>query len=140
MLLPFFWSTFFCLYVSFIFYIYEYFFLHVHVHYVHLLLNLQGLLDLLANRCLAQGTNAWTATDHTAYTMETAGSEGFLNLLPIYLDHVLYPTLKVSDVQCNENVFSLYPLDLCFWETAHICTPSLSQHFALSENYGLMLA
>lgn len=111
MLLPFFWSTFFCLYVSFIFYIYEYFFLHVHVHYVHLLLNLQGLLDLLANRCLAQGTNAWTATDHTAYTMETAGSEGFLNLLPIYLDHVLYPTLKVSNVQCNENVFSLYPLD-----------------------------
>ena len=111
MLLPFFWSTFFCLYVSFIFYIYEYFFLHVHVHHVHLLLNLQGLLDLLANRCLAQGTNAWTATDHTAYTMETAGSEGFLNLLPIYLDHVLYPTLKVSNVQCNENVFSLYPLD-----------------------------
>ena len=111
MLLPFFWSTFFCLYVSFIFYIYEYFFLHVHVHYVPLLLNLQGLLDLLANRCLAQGTNAWTATDHTAYTMETAGSEGFLNLLPIYLDHVLYPTLKVSNVQCNENVFSLYPLD-----------------------------
>ena len=111
MLLPFFWSTFFCLYVSFIFYIYEYFFLHVHVHHVHLLLNLQGLLDLLANRCLAQGTNAWTATDHTAYTMETAGSEGFLNLLPIYLDHVLYPTLKVSNLQCNENVFSLYPLD-----------------------------
>ena len=106
MLLPFFWSTFFCLYVSFIFYIYEYFFLHVHVHHVHLLLNLQGLLDLLANRCLAQGTNAWTATDHTAYTMETAGSEGFLNLLPIYLDHVLYPTLKVSNVPCNENVFS----------------------------------
>ncbi|XP_015753164.1 PREDICTED: uncharacterized protein C3H1.02c-like [Acropora digitifera] len=55
----------------------------------------KGLLDLLANRCLAQGTNAWTATDHTAYTMETAGSEGFLNLLPIYLDHVLYPTLTV---------------------------------------------
>ena len=78
---------------------------------LHLLLTLQGLLDLLANRCLAQGTNAWTATDHTAYTMETAGSEGFLNLLPIYLDHVLYPTLKVSNLLCNENVFSLYPLD-----------------------------
>lgn len=59
------------------------------------------MLDLLANRCLAQGTNAWTATDHTAYTMETAGSEGFLNLLPVYLDHVLYPTLTVSGLQCN---------------------------------------
>ena len=54
------------------------------------------MLDLFANRCLAQGTNAWTDTDHTCYTMTTAGSEGFLNLLPIYLDHVLYPTLTVS--------------------------------------------
>ncbi|CAH1271971.1 Hypp4744 [Branchiostoma lanceolatum] len=56
----------------------------------------KGVLDLLANRCLAQGTNAWTDTDHTAYTVTTAGSQGFLNLLPIYLDHVLYPTLTDS--------------------------------------------
>ena len=53
----------------------------------------KGVLDLLANRCLSSGTNAWTDTDHTCYTMTTAGSQGFLNLLPIYLDHVLYPTL-----------------------------------------------
>lgn len=58
--------------------------------------NSQGVLDLLANRCLAQGTNAWTDVDHTCYTVSTAGSEGFLNLLPIYLEHVLYPTLTVS--------------------------------------------
>ncbi|KAK3088334.1 hypothetical protein FSP39_017783 [Pinctada imbricata] len=56
----------------------------------------KGVLDLLANRCLASGTNAWTDTDHTCYTMTTAGSEGFLNLLPIYLDHILYPTLTES--------------------------------------------
>jgi Zn-dependent M16 (insulinase) family peptidase len=55
----------------------------------------KGVLDLLANRCLAQGTNAWTDVDHTCYTMTTAGSDGFLTLLPIYLDHVLYPTLTV---------------------------------------------
>ena len=30
------------------------------------------------------------------YTIEVAGSEGFLNILPIYLDHVLYPTLTDS--------------------------------------------
>lgn len=54
----------------------------------------KGVLDLLANRCLASGTNAWTDTDHTCYTMTTAGHEGFLNLLPIYLDHLLYPTLS----------------------------------------------
>lgn len=53
----------------------------------------KGVLDQLANRCLASGTNAWTDTDHTCYTMTTAGSKGFLNLLPIYLDHILYPLL-----------------------------------------------
>ncbi|XP_025831305.1 uncharacterized protein C05D11.1 [Agrilus planipennis] len=54
----------------------------------------KGVLDLLANRCLASGTNAWTDVDHTCYTMETAGSEGFLALMPIYLDHILYPVLS----------------------------------------------
>ena len=41
-------------------------------------------------------------TDHTAYTVQTAGSEGFLNLLPIYLDHLIYPTLTVcrSSMMC----------------------------------------
>ena len=53
----------------------------------------KGILDLVANQCFAQGTNAWTAVDHTAYTVETAGWEGFLILLPIYLDHILFPTL-----------------------------------------------
>ncbi|XP_060831851.1 uncharacterized protein C05D11.1-like [Bombus pascuorum] len=53
----------------------------------------KGVLDLLANRCLASGTNAATQVDCTFYTMTTAGSEGFLSLMPIYLDHILYPTL-----------------------------------------------
>lgn len=56
----------------------------------------KGVLDLLANRCLSSGTNAYTDTDHTNYTLSTAGSDGFLNLLPIYLDHVLFPTLTDS--------------------------------------------
>lgn len=53
----------------------------------------KGVLDQLASRCLASGTNAWTDIDHTCFTMTTVGPKGFLNLLPIYLDHVLYPTL-----------------------------------------------
>lgn len=53
----------------------------------------KGILDLLANRGFAQGTNAWTANDHTAYTISTAGEQGFLQMLPIYVDHILYPTL-----------------------------------------------
>lgn len=56
----------------------------------------KGILDLLANRCLASGTNAWTDTDHTCYTIKTVGSNGFLKLLPIYLDHILFPTLSGS--------------------------------------------
>ncbi|XP_034934378.1 uncharacterized protein C05D11.1-like [Chelonus insularis] len=53
----------------------------------------KGVLDLLGNRCLASGTNAWTDKDHTNYTMTTVGSEGFLSLMPIYLDHILFPNL-----------------------------------------------
>jgi Zn-dependent M16 (insulinase) family peptidase len=42
------------------------------------------------------GTNAWTATDHTAYTLDTAGWEGFSQILPVYLEHILLPTLTDS--------------------------------------------
>lgn len=55
----------------------------------------KGLLDLWANRSLADGTNARTDNDHTYYMLETAGSDGFLSLMPLYLEHILYPTLKV---------------------------------------------
>ncbi|KAN0061466.1 hypothetical protein ACQY0O_006313 [Thecaphora frezii] len=53
----------------------------------------KGVLDTLANRAFASGTNAWTANDHTAYTLTTAGSDGFLRMLPVYLDHAFFPTL-----------------------------------------------
>ena len=68
------------------------------------------MLDQLANRCFARGTSknwkkqslnfkfsdAWTDVDHTCYTLTTAGSEGTLNLLPVYMDHILYPTITES--------------------------------------------
>lgn len=53
----------------------------------------KGVLDNLANRAFAEGTNAWTDTDNTVYTISTAGQQGFLQLLPIYVDHILYPTM-----------------------------------------------
>ena len=53
----------------------------------------KGILDKLSNLAFSNGTNAWTDTDHTAYTLSTAGGQGFLQLLPIYVDHILYPTL-----------------------------------------------
>jgi len=52
----------------------------------------KGLLDKLASRAYSN-TNAWTATDHTAYTLDTAGWEGFAQILPVYLEHVILPTL-----------------------------------------------
>jgi hypothetical protein len=53
----------------------------------------QGVLDQLAVKCFSPGTDAWTDSDHACYTLKTAGKEGFLSLLPIYLEHVFYPTL-----------------------------------------------
>src|SRR5271155_679940 len=61
----------------------------------------KGFLDKLATRAYS-GTNAWTATDHTAYTLETAGWAGFAQILPIYLEHVIVPTL--TDAGCTTEV------------------------------------
>jgi Zn-dependent M16 (insulinase) family peptidase len=61
----------------------------------------KGFLDKLATRAYS-GTNAWTATDHTAYTLETAGWAGFAQILPVYLEHVIVPTL--TDAGCTTEV------------------------------------
>ena len=61
----------------------------------------KGFLDKLATRAYS-GTNAWTATDHTAYTLETAGWAGFAQILPVYLEHVIAPTL--TDAGCLTEV------------------------------------
>ncbi|TDZ40042.1 Uncharacterized protein C8035_v004911 [Colletotrichum spinosum] len=61
----------------------------------------KGLLDKLASRAYS-GTNAWTATDHTAYTLESAGWDGFSQILPVYLEHVILPIL--TDEACVTEV------------------------------------
>ncbi|ETS79861.1 hypothetical protein PFICI_07390 [Pestalotiopsis fici W106-1] len=61
----------------------------------------KGLLDKLASRAYGT-TNAWTATDHTAYTLETAGWEGFAQTLPVYLEHLIVPTM--TDAACLTEV------------------------------------
>ncbi|GAA6054753.1 hypothetical protein JCM3770_000926 [Rhodotorula araucariae] len=52
-----------------------------------------GILDALANRMLGTGANAWTAVDRTTYTFESASAEGMLTVLPVYLDHILFPRI-----------------------------------------------
>ncbi|KAF3481641.1 cytoplasm protein [Arthroderma uncinatum] len=49
------------------------------------------------------GINAWTSTDHTAYTLDTAGWESFALVLPVYLEHVIAPTL--TDASCYTEVY-----------------------------------
>ena len=64
-----------------------------------------GVLDILANKIYAAGTNAWTDTDNTTYTISTVEKDGFLQLLPIYLDHIFYPTLKESGYITEGSIF-----------------------------------
>jgi Zn-dependent M16 (insulinase) family peptidase len=61
----------------------------------------KGLLDKLSSRAYSS-TNAWTAVDHTAYTLESAGWDGFAQILPVYLEHVILPT--ITDEGCYTEV------------------------------------
>ena len=62
----------------------------------------KGILAKLTNRAYSD-MNAWTATDHTAYTLESAGWDGFAQILPVYLEHVILPTL--TDAACYTEVW-----------------------------------
>ncbi|KAF2185134.1 zinc metalloprotease-like protein [Zopfia rhizophila CBS 207.26] len=61
----------------------------------------KGVLDKIATRSYSD-TNAWTDTAETVYSLHTAGWEGFAQILPIYLDHVIVPTL--TDAGCYTEV------------------------------------
>jgi hypothetical protein len=41
-----------------------------------------------------------------AYTASTAGEQGFLQLLPIYVDHILYPTMTKAAFLTEVRSFS----------------------------------
>jgi Zn-dependent M16 (insulinase) family peptidase len=53
----------------------------------------KGVLDKLSTRAYS---------DETVYTLTTAGWEGFAQILPIYLDHLVVPTL--TDEGCYTEV------------------------------------
>lgn len=66
----------------------------------------KGALYLIANRCLAYGVNGFSDVDGTYYTISNVGSDGFLVLMPIYLEHILYPTCTVSQYAIQSVVFN----------------------------------
>ena len=95
----------------------------------------KGIIDRLANRGFANGTNAWTESDHTCYTVDTAGSQGFLQILPIYVDHILFPTLTQSAyttevciyVWKSKAMFNIIPRFIMLMEKAMILVLSTAK-------------
>lgn len=81
----------------------------------------KGLLDLVGNR-LFSTTNAWTLVDQTVYTLTLAGWHGFRLLLPVYLDHLLNPTLTQ---------------DACLTEVYHIDGAGKEKGVVFSEMQGI---
>jgi hypothetical protein len=83
----------------------------------------KGVLDQLANRAGSNGTNAWTANDRqfccrmptshkqlirrldTAYTISTAGSEGFLKMLPSKLNSLKSRNSSLTALQSMSTIF-----------------------------------
>ncbi len=61
----------------------------------------KGILDKLATRAYSY-TNAFTSTDHTVYELATAGWEGYSQILPVYLEHIIAPTL--TDASCYTEI------------------------------------
>jgi Zn-dependent M16 (insulinase) family peptidase len=63
----------------------------------------KGILDQLANRAFASGTNAFTSETLTSYEIKTAGQDGFLRFLPgmliIFPVHNFFYTITYLGVQ-----------------------------------------
>lgn len=64
----------------------------------------KGFLDKVAVKQLSS-INAFTEQDKTCYTLDSAGYEGFLNTLPIFLDNILHAT--VEDSACLTEVYHI---------------------------------
>ena len=64
-----------------------------------------GILEHLASRGFADVLNAITYTDRTTYMVSTAGEQSFLQILPIYIHNILYPTITeegfISEVRTS---------------------------------------
>jgi hypothetical protein len=67
----------------------------------------KGVLDRIATRAYSV-TNAWTATDHTAYTLDTAGWESFAQIVGIG-----GPAFCLSGQLIFSNLSCLSTLSMC---------------------------
>jgi len=58
----------------------------------------KNLLTRWSHRCYSLDAEIHTFQDYTCYSMRTSETKGFFSLLPVYLDHILYPTLSVKKI------------------------------------------
>jgi len=54
------------------------------------------ILNRWSHRCYSLCAKIRTYQDYTCYSMKASESKGFFSLLPIYLDHLLYPAFTVN--------------------------------------------
>uniref|UniRef100_A0A915P9N8 Peptidase M16 N-terminal domain-containing protein n=1 Tax=Meloidogyne floridensis TaxID=298350 RepID=A0A915P9N8_9BILA len=57
----------------------------------------KGFLDTCATQCLSHSLNAVTHQAFTVYELKSASKDGFLKLLPLYMDNLFSPALKASE-------------------------------------------
>jgi Zn-dependent M16 (insulinase) family peptidase len=100
----------------------------------------KGIIDQFANRGFSDGTNAWTDVDHTCYTVFTAGSQGFMQILPIYIDHIINPTMTqaafITEVWILLDVLVQWETDAPHWKVHHISPNGQNSGVVYSEMQG----
>lgn len=104
----------------------------------------KGFLDKLATAAVADGTNAYTAEDHTCYTVCTASADGLVAIVPVFLEHVLYPVL--DDAHFASEVYYGIQKDansandaLCGKEGGVVFSEMLARQWTDSDQQDLLL-
>ena len=57
---------------------------------------MEPTLGLVCNIFAGARLSPCTDVDHTCYTISNAGEDGFLQVLPVYLDHVRHENISLS--------------------------------------------
>ncbi|KYN01438.1 Uncharacterized protein C05D11.1 [Cyphomyrmex costatus] len=68
----------------------------------------KNLLTRWSHKCYSLDAEIHTFQDYTCYSMRTSETEGFFSLLPVYLDHILYPTLSEAAYIINVHHITKY--------------------------------
>ena len=55
-------------------------------------------LKLIATHCLGTEIKSWSKADYTCFTVSMAGTSGFLQILPIILNLILFPYMRTEDL------------------------------------------